>query len=165
MAAHKKKKKDRPREIRNSKVSRNYQIEDKYEAGIKLTGTEIKAIRAGQVQISDAFVRLEKGIPILYHVHINEYEFGNLNNHKPTRPRLLLLNKKEIRKLTVALDTGGLALIPTRMYFKQGLLKVEIALCRGKKLYDKREDLKKKAQLRDAERAINVASGAVRRGR
>lgn len=154
MAAKKHKKGDKPREFRNSKIFHNYTVGDKFEAGIKLLGTEIKAIRAGKVQLNDAFVRIDKDIPVLYHAHINEYEFGNLNNHKPTRPRLLLLKKKEISKLQHAMETGGQALIPVRMYFKGGLLKVELALCRGKKLYDKREDLKKKAQMREADRVM-----------
>lgn len=152
MAGKKKKKEDKPREFRNSKIFHNYNVGDKFEAGIKLTGTEIKSIRAGKVQLNDAFVRMDRDIPTLYHAHIQEYDFGNLNNHKPTRPRLLLLNKKEIRRLRHEMETGGQALIPVRMYFKGGLIKVEIALCRGKKLYDKREDLKKKAEMREAQR-------------
>ena len=148
--------KDKPRvtEIRNAKAHRNYHVGDRYEAGIKLQGTEVKSIRAGKAQISDAFVRMDRRIPVLYHAHIDEYTFGNLNNHNPVRPRKLLLKKKEIDKLQAEVDAGGKALIPTRMYLKKGLVKVEIAVCTGKKLYDKREDLKKKTELREAEKAL-----------
>ncbi len=152
----KKKEADRIREIRNSKVYHKFFVGDKFEAGIKLTGTEVKSIRAGKVQISDAFSRIDKGKPILYHAHIDEYSHGNLNNHNPLRPRLLLLKNKEIRRLTAEMEAGGLALIPTRFYFKQGLIKVELALCKGKKLFDKRETLKKKVQMREAERALSA---------
>lgn len=154
--AKKKKKDNGPKEIRNSKIFHNFTVGDRYEAGIKLLGTEIKAVRNGRAQINDAFVRIDRDIPVLYHSHIEEYAFGNLNNHKPTRPRLLLFNKKEIRKIKGQMDTGGLAAIPVRMYFKGSLLKVEIALCRSKKLHDKREDLKKKIQMREATRAMNI---------
>lgn len=153
--AAKKKEEERIREIRNSKVYHNYFVGEKFEAGIKLTGTEVKSIRAGKAQISDAFVRIDKGQPILYHAHIDEYSHGNLNNHNPVRPRLLLLKNKEIRYLTAEMEAGGQALIPTRFYFKQGLIKVELALCKGKKLFDKRETLKKKVQMREAERALS----------
>ncbi|WOO40008.1 SsrA-binding protein SmpB [Rubellicoccus peritrichatus] len=150
-----KKKVERPREVRNSKVGRSYFVGEKLEAGIKLTGTEVKSVRAGKAQINDSFVRVEKGDkPTLYHAHIDEYAFGNENNHNPTRPRLLLLHKKQIDRLKFELEAGGQALIPTRLYFKEGLIKIEIALCKGKKLFDKREDLKRKTQMREAERFV-----------
>ncbi len=145
---------ERYREIRNAKVRRDFFIEDSLEAGIVLTGTEVKSIRSGRAQISDAFIRIDKGEAFLYHAHIEEYLFGNLNNHIPYRPRKLILHKKEIQKLEVALQGGSRTLIPLRLYFKKGLIKVQIALCKGKKLYDKREDLKKKAILRDTERTM-----------
>ena len=151
----KKKDSDRYREIRNAKVRRNYFVEDSYEAGIVLTGTEVKSIRIGRAHISDAFVRIEKGQVYLYDAHIEEYKYGNLNNHNPYRPRKLILHKKEIQKIEIAMQSGGKALIPIRLYFKKGLVKVQIALCKGKKLYDKREDLKEKAILREAERSVN----------
>jgi SsrA-binding protein len=155
MAAKAKKKSgERISEIRNAKAGRNYFIGEKYEAGIALTGTEVKSIRAGRAQISDAFVRFEKDRPLLYHAHISEYDFGNRNNHNPTRPRKLLLHKKEILKLRAVVEAGGKALIPTRLYLKGGLVKVEVAVCTGKKLYDKREDMKRKTELREAERAV-----------
>ncbi len=145
---------ERYREIRNAKVRRDFFIEDSLETGIVLTGTEVKSIRSGRAQISDAFIRIDKGEAFLYHAHIEEYLFGNLNNYIPYRPRKLILHKKEIQKLEVALQDGGRTLIPLRLYFKKGLIKVQIALCKGKKLYDKREDLKKKAILRDTERTM-----------
>ncbi len=154
--AAKSKQKPRQSEIRNAKVGRNYFIGDKYEAGIALTGTEVKSIRAGRAQISDAFVRFDRDRPILYHAHIDEYDFGNRNNHNPTRPRKLLLHKREILKLKAAIETGGEALIPIRIYLKKGLVKVEVALCKGKKLYDKREDIKKRTEMREAERAVRA---------
>lgn len=152
-----KKKDERPREIRNAKAHHQYFVGERIEAGIKLTGTEIKSIRAGRAQISDAFIRIEKGdVPTLYHAHIDEYTFGNLNNHNPTRPRLLLLKKREILRLRRELEAGGQALIPLRFYFKTGLLKVEVALCKGKKLFDKREDVKRKTAMREAERVMSA---------
>ena len=141
-------------EVRNPKVFRDYFVEDRVEAGIVLAGTEIKAIRSGRVQLADAFAKLEKGEVFLRNVHIDEYAFDNIHNHPPRRPRKLLLHSKEIRKLDVEVSQGGKALIPIRLYFKQGLLKVELAVCTGKKLYDKRETLKKKAQMQDIERAM-----------
>lgn len=150
----KKKDSERFREVRNAKVRRDYFVEDSYEAGIVLTGTEVKSIRMGWAQISDAFVRIDKGQVFLYHAHIEEYLYGNLNNHIPYRPRKLILHKKEIHKLEVALQSGGKSIIPLRLYFKKALVKVQIALCMGKKLFDKREDLKKKTVQRETERAI-----------
>ena len=145
---------ERYREIRNAKVRRDFFVEDSLEAGIVLTGTEVKSIRSGRAQISDAFIRIDKGEAFLYHARIEEYLFGNINNHIPYRPRKLILHKKEIQKLEVVLQGGGRTLIPLRLYFKKGLIKVQVALCKGKKLYDKREDLKKKAILRETERTM-----------
>lgn len=142
------------REIRNSKAYHTYHVEDKYEAGVVFTGTEIKSVRAGKAQITEAFVRIERGEAILYHSHIDEYAFGNIHNHNPTRPRKLLLHKREIDKLKAASQAEGYAIIPLRIYFKKALAKVEIALCKGKKLHDKRETLRKKTELREAERFI-----------
>ncbi len=145
---------DRYKEIRNRKVRYKYFVGQTYEAGIILTGTEVKSIRSGKVQIGDAFARVDKGKVILFHAHIQEYIFGNTNNHSPYRPRQLLLHKREIRQIEMAMQSGGKALIPTRMYFKKALIKVEIALCTGKKMHDKREDLKKKDALLEARRAM-----------
>ncbi len=149
-----KKKGERYTEIRNRKFRRDFIVGDKIEAGIVLTGTEVKSIRGGQAQINDAFVRIEKERVNLYHAHIAEYGFGNENNHNPDRPRQLLLHKREIERLQKEIQSGGKSLVPSRIYFKKALIKVEIAVCVGKKRGDKREALKKKAAMRDAERAL-----------
>lgn len=152
--AGKKKKGGIPQEIRNSKVHRDYNVEDTFEAGVVLTGTEVKSIRAAKAQIADGFCRFHKGEFFIYGLHIDEYAFGNINNHLPRRERKLLLKKSELKKIERALDAGGKSAIPTRLYFKEALIKVEVGICTGKKLFDKREDLKKKAQMRDAERDL-----------
>jgi len=150
----KKQKDGRFKEIRNAKVFRDYFVEDKLETGIVLTGTEMKSIRSGRAQITDAFAKIEKGEVILRNMHIDEYAFGNIHNHQPKRPRKLLLHRKEIDRLNADVSQGGKALVPVRMYFKQGLVKVELAVCTGKKLYDKRETLKKKTQMQEIEREM-----------
>src|SRR5580698_9356728 len=141
-------------EIRNAKALRDFFVDERFEAGIKLQGTEVKSIRGGQAQISDAFGRIEKGEVWLHNAHIDPYAFGNLHNHDPRRPRKLLLHSHQIRKIALALKAGGRALVPLRMYFKEALVKVEVALCTGKKLFDKREDVKKKTQLREATKVV-----------
>jgi SsrA-binding protein len=141
------------REIRNAKALHDYFVEDKFEAGIVLTGTEVKSIRAGLAQISESFVRLDGGVPILYHAHISEYSHGSYDNHNPYNPRRLLLHKKEIRKIQQAVQSGGYTVVPLRLYMKGALVKVEIAVARGKKLFDKREDLKKAIAKREMGRA------------
>jgi len=156
---------ERNKEIRNAKVHHDYFVTDTYEAGIVLRGTEVKSVRLGRAQIAEAFARIEKAEVFLYNAHISEYAFGNLNNHNPVRPRKLLLNKREIHKILGAIESGGKTIIPTRMYIKHGLVKVELGLCTGKKLYDKRETLKRKIDLRDAERAmkrVQYSPGATR---
>lgn len=150
----KKKKKERFKEVRNSSAHRDYFIDETLEAGIVLSGTEVKSIRSGMVQINESFVRIDQGIPMLYHAHIAPYAFGNTSNHNPYRPRRLLMHQREIRKWEQVIRSGGRALVPLRLYFKQGLIKLEVALCTGKKQYDKREDLKKQIHLREAEREI-----------
>ena len=137
-------------EFRNAKAGRDYVIGDRYEAGIMLRGTEIKAVREGKVNIADAFVRFERGVPLLYHAHIAEYTFGTSNNHNPYSVRKLLLHRREIHKILGEIRSGGRAVIPLRLYFKGSLLKCEIAICTGKDQGDKRQDLKE----RDAEREI-----------
>jgi len=141
-------------EMRNSKALRDYFVHDKFEAGIKLVGTEVKSIRAGKAQITDAFARLEKGGVWLYGAYIEEYSHGGLSQHAPRRVRQLLLNAHEIRKLQQAVETGGKALVALRMYFKQALVKVEIATATGKKQFDKREDIKKREQNLEARKAL-----------
>jgi SsrA-binding protein len=152
-------KKDKVRftEIRNSKALRDYTVDERFEAGIQLRGTEVKSIRAGKAQINDAFARIEKGEVWLYNAHIEQYAFGNINNHDAKRIRKLLLHRRGIDKIRVALETGGgRALVPLRMYFKEALVKVEVALCTGKKLHDRRDDLKKRVQLREVDQAMKA---------
>ncbi len=141
-------------EIRNSKAGRDYFVDDRFEAGIQLRGTEVKSIRAGKAQISDAFGRIEKGEAWLHNAHIEQYAFGNIQNHDAKRIRKLLLHRRDLNKIKLALEAGGRAFIPLRMYFKDALVKVEMALCTGKKQYDRREDLKKRVQLREVEQAM-----------
>jgi len=141
-------------EIRNSKALRDYFVDERFEAGIQLRGTEVKSIRAGKAQINDAFGRVEKGELWLYGAHIEQYAFGNIHNHDAKRIRKLLLHRHQVRKIEQALAAGGRALVPLRMYFKEALVKVEVALCTGKKLFDKRETLKKKVEMRDVEKAM-----------
>ena len=154
MAKNKKTDQERYKSIRNAKARRNYHIENTFEAGIALKGTEVKSIRQGRAQINDAFVRPEKGELYLYNTHIDEYTHGSDNNHIPLRPRKLLLHKREIEKLIAQMERGGMSLIPLRLYFKGSLVKVELGLGKGKKLYDKRDDLKKKTQQREMDRAM-----------
>jgi SsrA-binding protein len=151
-----KKDSNRYTEIRNSKALRDYFVDERFEAGIQLRGTEVKSIRAGKAQISDAFGRMEKGELWLYNAHIEQYAFGNIHNHDARRIRKLLLHRRHIEKIAHALQTGGRALVPLRMYFKDALVKVELGLCTGKKLHDRREDLKKKVQDREIDQAMKL---------
>lgn len=150
-----KEKDNRLTEIRNRKASHEYFVGETFEAGIALTGTEIKSLREGKAQINDAFVRVDTGEALMYQANISEYDFGNINNHNPARPRKLLLHKKEILKLKSATASGGMSIIPLKIYFKKSLAKVLIAICTGKKLYDKRETLKKDTAMREARRALS----------
>ncbi len=155
-ASNKKSGGERFTEIRSSKALRDYTVQDKFEAGIALRGTEVKSIRAGRAQINDAFGRVHKGELWLMNAHIEEYAFGNIYNHETRRSRKLLLHRHEMRKIIQAMEVGGLALVPLRLYFKQALVKVELALGVGKKLYDKRDDLKKKVVMREVDRAMKA---------
>ncbi|MGH8272872.1 MAG: SsrA-binding protein SmpB [Gammaproteobacteria bacterium] len=141
-------------EIRNSKALRDYSVDEKFEAGIQLRGTEVKSIRAGKAQINDAFARIEKGEAWLHNAHIEQYAFGNIHNHDAKRVRKLLLHRRHIDKIQHALEAGGRAFIPLRMYFKDALVKVEMALGTGKKLFDRREDLKKRVAQREVDQAV-----------
>ncbi len=136
----------------NKKAYHDYFIEDKYEAGIELFGTEVKSVRMGKCSIKEAFLRIEKGEVYVYGMHINPYEKGNLFNRDPLRVRKLLLHKREIDRLLTKIKEKGYTLVPLQVYFKGSLVKVEIGLARGKKLYDKREDIAKKDQKREVER-------------
>jgi SsrA-binding protein len=147
-------------EVRNAKALRDYTVDERFEAGIQLRGTEVKAMRAGKAQISDAFARVEKGELWLHNAHIEQYAFGNIHNHDAKRIRKLLLHRRQLEKIRVALETGGgRAVVPLRMYFKEALVKVEVALCTGKKSFDRREDLKKRVQLREVDQAMKQRRG------
>lgn len=138
----------------NKKAYYEYHILDKYEAGIVLFGTEIKSLRQGKASLQDSYAQIVKGEAWLLNCHISAYEKGSYSNQDPRRKRKLLLNKSEIRSLIGATQQKGLTLIPTRMYFKGGLAKVELALAKGKHTYDKREAIKKKMQTREIDRAV-----------
>jgi SsrA-binding protein len=138
----------------NRKAYHNYYLSEGVEAGIALTGTEIKSIRAGRVSLSDAYVRPEKGELWLVGAHIARYDAGSYMSHQPTRTRKLLLHRKQINELTSRVVERGFTLVPVKLYIKDSLTKVEVALGRGKKLYDKREAIARKEAAREMERAI-----------
>lgn len=137
----------------NRKAFHNYHIGDSIEAGIALTGSEIKSVRSGRVSLSDAYVRPERGELWLLSAHIARYEASSYLSHEPTRPRKLLLHRKEIDNLTSKVSEKGLTLVPTRLYIKDSIAKVEIALAKGKKLYDKRESISRREVERELARA------------
>src|SRR5687767_7055802 len=139
--------------VTNSKARRDYHILETFEAGIALKGTEVKALRAGRGQISDAFARCEKGEVFLYNAHIDEYAHGNLQNHLPKAVRKLLLHKSEIRKLFGLTSVKGHALFPLSFYWKEGRVKVQLAVGKGKQEFDKRDDIKKRESDRELKRA------------
>lgn len=138
--------------LTNSKARRDYHILDVFEAGIVLHGTEVKALRAGKGQLSDAFVRIEKDEAWLYNAHIDEYVFGNRENHQPKAPRKLLLHKSEIVKLFGLSAIKGNTLVPLSVYWKGGKVKVSVAVGKGKVEFDKREDMKKRESDRELKR-------------
>jgi SsrA-binding protein len=138
----------------NRKARHEYSIIQTYEAGIILVGTEVKSLRQGKANLVDSYGKLKNGEVWLISAHINEYTQGNINNHDPIRDRKLLLNKSEIKKLISGTNEKGLTLIPLRLYFKNGKVKVEIALAKGKKVYDKRRDIAKKDFEREQQRKI-----------
>jgi len=141
--------------ICQNKLARlNYFIDDTYEAGIALVGTEVKSLREGRANLKDSYARVKDGEVFLYDMHISPYSHGNRANHEPLRKRKLLLHKREIRRLYGKANERGLTLVPLRAYFKNGRVKVEIGLGKGKKLYDKRADLKKRDDRREMERAL-----------
>ena len=139
--------------LSNPKARRDYHILETFEAGIVLHGTEVKALRAGKGQISDAFARVENLEVVLYNAHIDEYAHGNLQNHQPKAPRKLLLHKSEIRKLFEFSSVKGNALVPLSLYWKNGKVKVALAVGKGKANFDKREDLKTREADREVKRA------------
>lgn len=138
----------------NKKAYHEYFILEEYEAGIELFGTEVKSLRLGQCSIKESWIQIHEGEVYINGMHINPYEKGNIFNKDPLRVRRLLLHKSEIRKLGAKLQEKGLTMIPLSVYFKGSLVKVKVGLCKGKKLYDKREALAKKDQKRDVERAM-----------
>ncbi len=140
----------------NKKAYHDYFIEDKYEAGIALHGTEVKSLRMGKCSIKESFIRIENGEVFAYGMHISPYEKGNIFNKDPLRVKKLLLHKYEINKLTGKLAEQGYTLVPLQVYFARGKAKMEIGLAKGKKLYDKRQDIAKKDQRRENERDFKI---------
>ena len=140
----------------NKKAFYDYFIEDKYEAGIELVGTEVKSLRMGKCSIKEAFVRIQKGEVFIYGMHISPYQKGNIFNRDPLRARKLLLHRYEIRKIEGQIAQKGYTLVPLNVYLKGSLMKVEIGLAKGKKQYDKRQDIAKKDQRREAEKQFKV---------
>ncbi|MFH0825505.1 MAG: SsrA-binding protein SmpB [Pseudomonadota bacterium] len=137
---------------KNRKARYNYELDDSFEAGLCLLGSEVKSLRQGKANLSDSYARFRGGEAFLVDAHIASYDQANRENHDPLRSRKLLLHKREIRKLTGKVTERGYSLVPLKLYFKRGKVKVELALGRGKKSYDKRESLKKKDQRREMER-------------
>lgn len=136
----------------NKKAYHDYFIEEKFECGISLAGTEVKSLRTGKCSIKESFVKIEDGQVMIYGMHISPYEKGNIFNRDPLRIRKLLMHKHEIRRLIGKIKEKGYTLVPLQVYFKDSLIKVEIGLAKGKKLYDKREDIAKKDMRRETER-------------
>ena len=139
---------------RNHEAFRDYEILDSVEAGLVLTGTEVKSLRQGKCGLKDSHARLEKGALFLYNVHIPPYAQGNIYNHDPVRPRKLLLHKQQILRLFGRMSQKSLTLVPLKVYFKHGIAKCELALAKSKKVFDRRDDIKKKAVQREIDRAI-----------
>ena len=140
----------------NKKAYHNYFIEEKYEAGISLVGTEVKSLRMGKGSIKESYIRIENGEMMIYGFHISPYEKGNIFNRDPLRVRKLLVHRYEINKINGKIREKGYTVVPLQVYFKGSLVKVEFGLARGKKLYDKREDIAKKDQRRESERDFKV---------
>jgi SsrA-binding protein len=141
--------------VQNRRARHDYQLEDRYEAGMVLQGTEVKSLREGKGSLAEAWVKVDRdGEAWLMQAHIPEYEFGNRNNHDPTRERKLLLHRRELERLGHAVGAQGVTLVPTRLYFKHGKAKLEFAVGRGKNVADKRRDMAKRDAQRDIERAL-----------
>ena len=138
----------------NRKARHDYHIEENYEAGIVLTGTEVKSVRGSKVNLKDSYARVDNGEIFLYNMHISPYEPGNRYNHDPLRIRKLLMHKMEISRLAGKIKEKGYAIIPLKVYFKKGRVKIELGLARGKKLYDKRRDIAERDSKREVERAF-----------
>ncbi len=140
----------------NKKAYHDYFVDEKFEAGLVLHGTEVKSLRLGKCSIKEAFIRIENGEVWVYGMHISPYEMGNIFNKDPLRPKKLLLHKYEINKLLGKIKEKGFTLVPLQVYFKEGKAKIEMGLCRGKKMYDKRQDIAKKDQRREAEKEFKI---------
>jgi len=140
----------------NKKAYHDYFIDEKYEAGIELCGTEVKSLRMGKCSVKESFISISRGEVFIHHMHISPYEKGNIFNRDPLRSRKLLLHKAEIRKLESQVQAKGYTIMPLKVYFKGSLVKLEIGLARGKKLYDKRQDIARKDARREAERDFKV---------
>lgn len=153
----KKKKGDKVPHISNSKARYKFSLGDMYEAGIVLQGTEVKSVRAGNAQISESYARILKDELFLFNAHISEYDYGGDQNHEPQRPRKLLLKKKEIDRLKAEIEAAGKTIVPIRLYFKDALIKCELAVGTGKNHRDKRQDLKKQVANREAQQALKSA--------
>ena len=138
----------------NREAEYKYFLTERFEAGLVLTGTEVKAVRNGRANLKDSYATIQNGEAWLFNAHISPYEFGNRENHEPLRKRKLLLHRQEIRRLLGKVEQRGLTLIPTKMYLKNGCIKCEIALAKGKKLYDKRETERRKTDAREAQQAM-----------
>ena len=140
----------------NKKVYHDYFVDEKIEAGLVLHGTEVKSLRMGKCSIKESFIRIENGEMFVYGMHISPYEKGNIFNKDPLRVKKLLLHKSEINKLTGKIKEKGFTIVPLQVYFREGRAKMEIGLCRGKKLYDKRQDIAKKDMKREAEKEFKI---------
>jgi SsrA-binding protein len=140
----------------NKKAYHDYFIEEKYEAGLVLHGTEVKSLRMGKCSVKEAFIRIENGEVFIYGMHISPYEKGNIFNKDPLRVKKLLLHKQQIRKLIGNSSEKGYTIVPLQVYFRDGKAKIEIGLAKGKKLYDKRQDIAKKDQRREAEKELKI---------
>jgi SsrA-binding protein len=143
--------------VQNRKARHEYHVLDKWEAGLVLRGTEVKSLRQGRANLQDAFATFDGGELWLHNLHISPYDHGNRFNHDPLRPRKLLLNRQELRKLIGQVEQKGLTLVPLDIYFRRGIAKATLALARGKKLHDKRDDLRRRADERDMERAFKAS--------
>lgn len=154
MAKKEEKKKNTPPKIQNRKARHDYHVDETFEAGVALKGTEVKSIRAGKASLNEAFAYLQSGEVWLKNMYVKPYEFGTHNNHDERRDRKLLLKKSEIREIDKYINQKGYALIPLKLYFKRGYAKILVGLGRGKKSYDKRDDIKEKDARRELDRKI-----------
>ena len=140
----------------NKKAYHDYFIEETYQAGIALAGTEVKSLRLGKCSLKESFIRMENGSAFIYNMHISPYEQGNIFNKEPLRTRRLLLHKHEINKISAAVTATGYTVVPLRVYFDHGLVKLDIGIAKGKKLYDKRQTIAKNDQRREAEKEFKI---------